>query len=128
MLRDKLAPLEIRQISITPTLLDDNTFKVPDRAVEVERCDFEENPKALHTPEPEFSDAARSAQAHGVVYLYVLINTEGNVAGAQALGMDAYGLAQNALNTVKTWRFKPATCHGHAVAAEMNIEVEFSYR
>jgi hypothetical protein len=32
------------------------------------------------------------------------------------------------LNTVKTWSFKPATCNGHSVAAEMNIEVEFSYR
>jgi TonB family protein len=128
MVREKLAPFEIRQISITPTQLNNDTFKVPDNAIEVERCDFEESPKALHTPEPEFSDAARSAHAYGLVYLYVLINTEGNVAGVQALGTDAYGLAQNALNTVKTWRFKPATCNGRPVAAEMNIEVEFSYR
>jgi outer membrane biosynthesis protein TonB len=62
------------------------------------------------------------------VYLYVLINARGNVAESQALAMDAYGLAQNAVNTVKTWRFKPATCNGHAVAAEMNIEVDFRYR
>jgi TonB family protein len=128
IIREKLAPFEIRRISITATQLNEDTFKVPDNAIEVERCDFEESPKALHTPEPEFSDAARSAHAQGKVYLYVLLNTEGNVAGVQALGTDAYGLAQNALNTVKTWRFKPATCNGHPVAAEMNIEVEFSYR
>jgi outer membrane biosynthesis protein TonB len=42
--------------------------------------------------------------------------------------MDDYGFAQNALNTVKTWRFKPAACNGRSVAAEMNIEIEFSYR
>ena len=126
--RENQAPFEVRQISIAPAQLNDDAFKVPDKAIEVEGCDFEEHPKALHTPEPEFSDTARSAHAQGKVYLYVLINAEGNVAGVQPLGMDAYGLAQNAMNTVKTWRFKPAMCSGHAVATELNIEVEFSYR
>jgi hypothetical protein len=126
--RESQAPLEVRQISITSAQFNDDAFKVPDKAIEVERCDFEENPKALHTPEPEFTDVARSAHAQGKVYLYVLINTEGNVAGVQPFGMDAYGLAQNAMNSVKTWRFKPAMCSGHAVATELNIEVEFSYR
>jgi hypothetical protein len=42
--------------------------------------------------------------------------------------MDDYGFAQNALNTAKTWRFKPASCNGRSVAAQMNIEVGFSYR
>jgi TonB family protein len=126
--RENQAPFEVRQISITPAQLSDDAFKVPDKAIEVESCDFEEHPKPLHTPEPEFTDAARSAHAQGKVYLYVLINAEGNIAGVQPLGMDAYGLAQNAMNTVKTWRFKPAMCSGHAVATELNIEVEFSYR
>jgi TonB family protein len=128
LVREKHAPFEVQRISITPTQLNDDTFKVPDKAVEVEECDDEENPKPLHTPEPEFSDAARTVQAHGVVYLYVLVNAKGNVAVAQALGMDAYGLAQNAVNTVKAWRFKPATCSGRPVTAEVNIEVEFSHR
>jgi TonB family protein len=128
ILRENQAPFEVRQISITPAQFNDDAFKVPDKAIEVEGCDLEERPKPLHTPEPEFSDAARSAHAQGKVYLYVLINAEGNVAGVQPLGMDAYGLAQNAMNTVKTWRFKPAMCSGHAVATELNIEVEFSYR
>jgi TonB family protein len=126
--RENKAPFEVRQISITPGQLNDDTFKVPDKAIQVEGCDFEEQPKPLHTPEPEFSDAARSAHAQGKVYLYMLINAEGNVAGVQPLAMDAYGLAQNAMNTVKTWRFKPAMCGGHAVASELNVEVEFSYR
>jgi TonB family protein len=128
VLRENLVPFDLEQISITDAQLNDDVFKVPEKAIEVEGCDFEEHPKAIYTPEPEFSDAARSARAQGLVYLYILVNTEGNVAGVQALGKDPYGLAQNALNIVKTWRFKPATCHGHSVAAEMNVEVEYRYR
>lgn len=125
--RENLVPLEL-QISITPAQLNDDAFKVPDKAVEVEGCDFEEPPKPIHTPEPEFSDSARSAHAQGLVYLYLLINAEGKVSGVQPLATDPYDLSQNAVNTVKTWRFKPATCNGRAVAAEMNVEVEFRYR
>jgi TonB family protein len=126
--RENLAPFEVQQISITPTEFNDDALKLPEQAIEVETCDFEEPPKPLHTPEPEFSDAARSAHAQGLVYLYVLIDTRGNVGGVQALASDPYGFAQNAMNTVKTWRFKPATCNGRAVVAEMNIEVDFRYR
>jgi hypothetical protein len=128
ILRENQAPFEVRQISITPAQFNDDAFKIPDNANEVEGCDFEEYPKPLHTPEPEFSDAARRVHAQGKLYLYLLINAEGKVAAVQPLGMDAYGLAQSAMNKVKTWRFKPAMCSGHAVAAEMNIEVEYSYR
>jgi hypothetical protein len=126
--RENLAPFEIQQISITATEFNDAAFKLPEHPIEVETCDFEEPPKPLHTPEPEFSDAARSAHAQGLVYLYLLINGSGTVIGVQPLATDPYGLAQNAVNTVKGWRFKPATCNGISVAAEMNVEVDFSYR
>jgi hypothetical protein len=43
----------------------------------------------------------------------------------QPLTMDDYGFSQNAVKTVKTWQFQPATCNGRAVAAEMTIEVDF---
>ena len=77
---------------------------------------------------PTYPPLARQARIQGVVEMVATINAEGKVAAVQPLGMDAYGLAQNAMNKVKTWRFKPAMCSGHAVAAEMNIEVEYSYR
>jgi hypothetical protein len=37
--RENLEPLEL-QISITPAQLNDDAFKVPDKAIEVEGCDF----------------------------------------------------------------------------------------
>jgi TonB family protein len=36
------------------------------------------------------------------------------------------GLDENAMERLKTWRFKPGTYNGQPVAVEMNIEVSFN--
>jgi TonB family protein len=124
--RENLAPFELDQIAIATAQSNDDVFKVPEKVIEVEDCDYKEPPKPIHTPEPEFPKDGRDAKEQGLVVLYVLVNTEGKVAELQALNTDSsYGFAQNALDMVKTWRFKPATCNGRPVAMEMNIEVDF---
>lgn len=123
--RENLAPFEVEQISIATAQSNDEVFKVPEKVIEVEDCDYKEPPKPIHTPEPGFPKAARNAKQQALVVLYVLVNTEGKVAGLQALNTDSYGFAQNALDMVKSWRFKAATCNGRPVMMEMNIEVDF---
>jgi TonB family protein len=123
--RENLAPFELDQISITPAHPSDDLFKVPVNAVEVERCDDEKPPVAISAPEPSFPKGAKDARQEAISLIYALVNTEGKVVSAQALGADSYGFGQNAVESVKTWQFKPATCNGHPVAAEMNVEVSF---
>ncbi|HEY4678498.1 MAG TPA: energy transducer TonB [Candidatus Angelobacter sp.] len=123
--RESLAPFEIDHISIKPTHPNDDLFKVPENAIEVEECDHEKPPVAISTPEPSFPKGARDARQQAVSVITVIVNNEGNVVSAQALGSDAYGFARTTLDTVNTWRFKPATCNGRPVAAEMNIEMDF---
>jgi len=123
--RENLAPFELDQISITPTHPNDDLFKVPENSIEVEECDHEKSPVAISTPEPSFPKGAKDARQQAVSVITAIVNNEGKVVSAQTLGADAYGFAQTTVDTVKTWRFKPATCKGHPVAAEMNIEVDF---
>jgi TonB family protein len=123
--RENLAPFELQQISITPARLNDDVFKVPDNAVEVEGCDHEKPPEAISAPEPSFPKGAKDARQEGVTVINVLVDNEGRVVSAQASGPDSYGFGQTTVDTVKTWRFKPATCSGRPVATEMNIEMSF---
>jgi TonB family protein len=123
--RENLAPFEIDHISITPTHPDDDLFKVPENAVEVEECDHEKPPETISAPEPSFPKGARDARQQAVSVIIAVVDNAGKVVSAQALGTDAYGFARTTVDTVKTWRFKPATCSGRPVAAEMNIEMDF---
>ena len=82
-------------------------------------------PRALFTPDPEYSDEARKAKHQGVVILWAIITPDGtatNIKVARSLGM---GLDEKAMDAVKNWRFDPALKDGHPVAVQVNIEVNF---
>ena len=82
-------------------------------------------PRAIFTPEPEYSDEARKAKFQGIVTLWVVIGADGkpkNLSLARSLGM---GLDEKALAAVKTWKFQPGMKDGHPVAVQISIEVNF---
>ncbi|HWX53213.1 MAG TPA: energy transducer TonB [Verrucomicrobiae bacterium] len=82
-------------------------------------------PRALYSPEPEFSEEARKVKHQGTVVLWAVIGTDGrphNIRVEQSLGM---GLDEKALEAVRTWRFEPGTKDGRPVSVQMNIVVNF---
>lgn len=124
--RREMPPVEVADISLTPQALVPDTFQAPERMLAIERCEDGKPPKGVFTPEPEFTDAARKHHARGRVDLNLIIGMDGRVINAQALTEDRYGLAQQATNKVKTWKFVPASCGGHPVNSEMKVEVAFN--
>jgi len=82
-------------------------------------------PKAIFTPDPEYSEEARKAKYQGVVVLWLVIGSDGrprDIKIARPLGM---GLDEKAMEAVRTWRFEPAKKDGQNVAVQMNVEVSF---
>ena len=82
-------------------------------------------PRVLYDPDPEYSEEARQAKYQGTVVLWVVIGADGRARDVQvgrALGM---GLDEKAVAAVRNWRFQPAMKDGHAVAVQVNIEVNF---
>jgi len=83
-------------------------------------------PKAIYTPEPEFSEEARKAKYQGVVVLEVMVGTDGRVHNPRVIRSLGMGLDEKAKDGVLTWKFEPATKDGRPVAVEMNVEVSFN--
>ena len=82
-------------------------------------------PRVIYGPDPEFSEEARKAKYQGVCVLGLIVDANGiptNIRIVSSLGM---GLDENAIKTVKTWRFEPAMKDGHPVPYAMNLEVDF---
>lgn len=123
-----VANLELRDISVSYQPEDQSRFAIPDQSIEVETCNDEQQPKPVFTPEPPFSDEARSKHHEGTILLHALIDQNGTVQDARALNPTGDGLDVNAVTAVRTWKFKPATCSGHPVSQEMMIEVDFRLR
>jgi len=85
-------------------------------------CESVQPPQALTTPDPLFTTAANGRK----VKVSFIIGTDGRV--HSPLILESAGIAgdRRVLQTVRTWRYRPATCNG--VPTETEGKVEFSSR
>lgn len=83
-------------------------------------------PKALYTPEPIFSEAARKAKFQGEVKLTIVIDATGTVSDMKIERGLGLGLDEQAFECVKKWRFTPGTRNGEPVAVEFGVGIFFN--
>ncbi|HVS64557.1 MAG TPA: energy transducer TonB [Thermoanaerobaculia bacterium] len=83
-------------------------------------------PKKIYAPTPLYTEEARQGRIQGVVLLHAVIDAEGNVASIDVLKGLPLGLAESAVETVKTWRYEPARRDGVPVPVYFTLTVSFS--
>jgi TonB family protein len=82
-------------------------------------------PRGVYMPTPDYADPARIAKFQGSLIVLVTVSEEGRAEDLRVLHGLLFGLNQHALNTVRTWKFRPATLDGKAVPVQVPIEVTF---
>ena len=82
-------------------------------------------PRVIFSPEPSFSEEARVVRYQGIVTLALVVDKEGLPQRVQILSPLGAGLDAQAVHTVETWRFQPATREGQPVNVEIAVEVDF---
>lgn len=83
-------------------------------------------PGPLYTPQPQFSGLAKETKFQGVVILGLIVDDHGEPRAIQILSPLGAGLDEEAVRTVRTWKFKPAQREDHTpVAVEIAVEVNF---
>ncbi|HKT87843.1 MAG TPA: energy transducer TonB [Candidatus Sulfotelmatobacter sp.] len=87
-----------------------------------------QGPKAIYTPEPEYTDKARRKKINGVVLLSFVVAKDGTVRDPAVTRSLESSLDKQALDTVKKWRFEPATKDGQPVAVRIQAEMSFHIR
>lgn len=83
-------------------------------------------PKPIFTPEPDFTDRARRARTGGNARVLLGLGADGNVKRACLLDAVQPDLGEQAVQTVRTWRFEPARRNGEPVSYEVAVEVSFN--
>jgi protein TonB len=82
-------------------------------------------PVPIYRPDPSYSEDARKARFQGTVTLRTIVRKDGSVEVVGVLGSPGYGLDQEAVKTVRQWRFKPGMRNGEPVDMPLAIEVNF---
>ncbi len=102
--------------------LRDSKFAAMLRATASTNCEASEPPEPLATPNPLLDIAQPSAK----VRVSFIIGTDGRV--HSPLILESAGAAEDRtiLDTVRSWRYRPAMCNG--AATETEGKIEFSSR
>jgi periplasmic protein TonB len=82
-------------------------------------------PRAIYTPDPEFSEEARKAKYQGTVVLWLVVGPDGRTQRIRVQRTLGMGLDEKAVEAIRLWRFEPARKDGVPVAVQINVEVNF---
>ncbi len=82
-------------------------------------------PIPIYKPEPPYTKDAKAAKLQGTGVYSAVIDDSGNVADVQVVRPLDRGLDESAAQTLRTWKFKPATKDGKPVPVRVVIEVSF---
>jgi len=81
-------------------------------------------PECTYCPPPPFTKDARAAKFSGLVLLELTITPAGRAADIEVLRYAGYGLEQQVIRTVQSWRFTPSRDRaGNPVAVRVPVEV-----
>jgi TonB family protein len=114
--------LEQRERQMWKTLARDAQFTEVPHVRTRSRCEDVQPPQALATPEPLLA----AARGRMKVKVSFIIGTDGRVHSPLILESAGPTGDRHVLQTVRTWRYRPATCNG--VPTETEGKVEFSSR
>jgi TonB family protein len=83
-------------------------------------------PACLYCPQAKFSELAVKNHTQGTILLVVIVGTDGQAHNIHVVRGLSDGLTESAIETVRSWKFKPAIGpDGIAAAVRQTIEVTF---
>jgi periplasmic protein TonB len=82
-------------------------------------------PRAVSTPDPEYTEEARQAKTQGTCILWMIVDETGHPRNVRVVRGLGYGLDAKAIEAVQQWRFQPALKDGKPVNVQISVEVGF---
>jgi TonB family protein len=123
---DKHPKIEARVVELAADLAQDPTlFVPPEGAKESVNCiGSVKPPKQVYGPDPT---PPRSFSGTNVVTMSVVVGADGKPHDLKVTSVPNRGYDEAALAAVQQWRFKPATCDGEPMEAQIAVESKFHH-
>lgn len=83
-------------------------------------------PRSIYAPAPEYTDKARKKKISGSVVLSLIVGTDGRAHDIKVTKPLGYGLDENAVKAVQSWKWEPALEEGTPIESKVNMSISFS--
>lgn len=114
--------------SLTTTVFDENLLVPPKGAIQRRQCTDMKHAVPVKTPDPMYPRSASENKLMGDTTVAMTVLMDGSVTGIQLIGSAAHSMDDATLQTLKSWRFKPAMCGADAVVSDIEVVVSFRLR
>jgi TonB family protein len=121
-LRPQQESLAARESQLWASAMRDSEFASVPHVTTRASCEATRQAEALATPNPLWD----AADAETRITVSFIIGTDGRVHSPLILESAGPSGDRTVLDTVRTWRYRPATCNG--VPTEVEARIEFSRR
>jgi TonB family protein len=111
--------------NLTTTAFDETLLVAPKGAIERRQCADMKHPVAVRTPEPMYPESASQNKLMGDTIVAMTVLADGSVTDVRLIGRAARSMDDATLQTLKTWRFKPAMCGAEPVVSDIEVVVSF---
>jgi TonB family protein len=114
--RESFHPLEKRDLSLTNAVPLNASFTAQKNT---------KLPSCPYMPSPRYTQAAREAKLSGSLIVEAIVTRQGKVINPRIVRGLPFGLNENSLETLTTWRCNPALQNGEPLAVMVPFEVTF---
>ena len=111
--------------NLTTSAFDQTLLVKPKGAIERRQCDDMKHAVPVKTPNPMYPSSARQNKLMGDAIVSMTVLKDGSVTGIQLIGTAARSFDEATLQTLKSWRFKPAMCGAEPVDSDIEVTVSF---
>ncbi len=111
--------------SLSAKAFNDVLLTKPPGAIERRQCDNWKPPEAVKTPDPPYPPAASNNGTIGDSIVSMTVLADGSATDFQLIGSASHAMDQSTLDTLKKWKFKPATCGSEPVVSDVEVIVSF---
>jgi TonB family protein len=126
--KDGVTKIDAKVVSLKEMSFPDSTFLPPPGAVARRECEHLTNPLPISTPKPKYPPSAREKNVMGITIVGITILKDGSVTDVQVVQSADPSMDSATVDTVKTWKFKPAMCGTEPIIRDIQVEVTFDIR
>ena len=115
-------------VNLTTAAVDQELLVAPNGATERRKCADMKHAVPIRTPNPTYPKSASENQLTGDSTVAMTVLTDGSVTDIQLVGRAARSMDDATLQTLKSWKFKPAMCGADPVVSDIEVIVSFRLR
>ena len=97
----------------------------PEGAIERRKCSGIKHPVPVRTPDPAYPGSASENKLTGDTTVAMTVMTDGSVSNIRLVGSATHSMDDATLQTLRSWRFKPAMCGSEPVLFDIEVVVSF---